>query len=109
MTESLVKVVNEKQDEIVKCNSVQLDSLHVQPTLLSRQLTLSATDVSKPPNQYPQPLQRQCDVCGQTFGLNRALVNKVWHDHKPNASFKNQLQWINVMYFVNIHHYIGIS
>ena len=64
VTESLVKVVNEKQDKIEKRNSAQLDSLHEQPSILNRQLTPSATDVSKPPNQYPQPLQKQCDVCG---------------------------------------------
>ena len=85
VTESLIKVFNDKQDDIEKRTSVQLDSLHEQLSLLSRQLLPSAADVPKSPNQHLPPPQKQCDVCGKTFGSNRALDNHVRHDHKPNS------------------------
>ena len=86
VTESLVNVVNKKQDEIEERNSAQLDSLHEQLTLLSSLLLpSSAADIPKSANQCPQPPQNQCDVCGKTFGSIRALGNHVKHDHKPKT------------------------
>ena len=88
VTESLINVVNKKQDDIEERNSAQLDSLHEQLSLLSSLLlpsASSAADVPMLPNQRPQPPQNQCNACGKTFGSNRALENHVKHEHKPKT------------------------
>ena len=83
VTESLVNVVNKKQDDIEEKFFSKLVSLHAQISLLSSLLLpSSAADVPKSPNQRPQPPQNQCDMCGKTFQSIKALENHVKHDHK---------------------------
>ena len=76
-TESLVKVVYEKQDEVEKRNTAQLESLHEELSRLSSLLLPSAVAVPK----LPQPSQNQCALCGKTFGSSRALANHERNDH----------------------------
>ena len=76
-TESVVNVVYEKQNEVEKRNTAQLESLHEELSRLSSLLLPSAVAVSK----LPQPSQNQCALCGKTFGSSRALANHERNDH----------------------------
>ena len=84
ITETLVKVMTQKQDAMEERNNVQFNTLHKQLSMFSNLIQPSA-NVPDDCQQYPRSSQNQCDDCGKSFGSSRALMNHVRNDHKPKS------------------------
>ena len=112
-TKELVNTVANNQDIAEKRNEAMLDSLSRQIEMLSKCLMSPKCDYSTPEQSQSEPEQdhhhqhqksrqyqnqdlthaaytpcqmNKCEVCGKTFGSDRALKNHSRSDHELNSS-----------------------
>ena len=105
-TEALVKIFNQKQDDLEKRSNASFDNLSQQLSMISSLLLPSghvheqqqqqdppavprnqatALSPSQSSQKHPSHSQNhQCELCGKSFGSHRALTNHARNDHEPN-------------------------
>ena len=101
-TDTLIKIFTDKQDDLERRSNASLDALHQQISMISNllhpphhqpesqrssssevanfsnQAQATQTNLTKPPCQ-----KHQCEVCGKTFGSDRALTKHLKDNHEP--------------------------
>ena len=98
----MIKIFTDKQDDLERRSNASLDALHQQLSMISNLLhPPHRQPESQPSNSYEvanslnqaqafetnhikSPCQKhQCEVCGKTFGSDRALKNQLKNNHEP--------------------------
>ena len=98
VTEDLVSMIFKQQEAIEENQRKSFDTLNKNLSeIIAQSHSLQANRSSQPlsaqPNQQPSSYQGtpspqtrfQCDLCGKSFGSNRALSNHTRRDHEPKS------------------------
>ena len=100
-TNALINAFNQKQDDLEKKSATSYDALYQQLTLISNILprglpqqqpygyqepenqSAVPTTPESQSNQASQCQKHQCELCGKSFGSDRALKAHLRNNHKP--------------------------